>query len=76
MKNSFVLASFYFTLPGLHAQQYLPVDTKSSVKFEIKNFGLNVNGSFKGLQGKIFFNPGNLPSSEFNVYRCSNSKYG
>ena len=67
MKNSFVLASFYFTLPGLHAQQYLPVDTKSSVKFEIKNFGLNVNGSFKGLQGKIFFNPGNLPSSEFNV---------
>ena len=49
------------------AQQYTPVDAESSVKFLIKNFGLNVDGSFKGLRGKMIFNPANSGESGFNV---------
>lgn len=67
MKNIVVLISFFFAGAGLHAQQYIPVDAGSSVKFVIKNFGLNVDGSFKGLQGKITFNPENLTAAVFNV---------
>ena len=58
---------FLFTGGALFAQQYSPVDAASSVKFVIKNFGLNVDGSFKGLNGKIIFNPENIGGSSFNV---------
>ena len=67
MKNIFVLVFFFLATAGLHAQQYAPADAGSSVKFVIKNFGLNVDGSFKGLQGKITFNRENLAASVFNV---------
>ena len=67
MKNIFVLVLFFFAAAGLHAQQYTPADAGSSVKFVIKNFGLNVDGSFMGLQGKITFNRDNLAASVFNV---------
>ena len=49
------------------AQGYVPVDNGSDIAFSIKNFGLNVNGSFKGLKGKISFNPANLSASVFLV---------
>jgi polyisoprenoid-binding protein YceI len=67
MKNIFLLILFVFSGAGLLAQQYAPVDAGSSVKFVIRNFGLNVDGSFKGLQGKIIFNPGDPASSGFAV---------
>jgi len=67
IKNIFALVLFLFSVTGLPAQQYVPVDAGSSVKFVIKNFGLNVDGSFKGLQGKITFNTENLTTSGFNV---------
>jgi|SRR5215217_7758943 len=35
--------------------QYKPIDTGSSVQFKIKNFGIDVGGSFTGLQGIINF---------------------
>ena len=35
------------------AQSYQPLDAKSSVKFTIKNFGVNTGGTFKGVQGAI-----------------------
>jgi len=35
------------------AAQVHPVEDKSTVKFEIKNFGVNTGGDFKGLQGTI-----------------------
>jgi polyisoprenoid-binding protein YceI len=44
-----------------------PVEDQSKVKFSIKNFGLNVNGSFNGLQGSIVFDPSNLSSSQMDV---------
>lgn len=49
------------------AQHLVPKDEGSEVKFSIKNFGLNVTGSFKGLKGIIVFDPANLPAAVFNV---------
>lgn len=48
-------------------QKLIPSDNGSSVKFRIKNFGFNVTGSFKGLQGSIRFDPNDLASSQFDV---------
>lgn len=39
----------------------------SSVTFKIKNAGIGVDGSFKGFQGTVKFNPDDLSSSKFNV---------
>ena len=49
------------------AQNYTPKDAGSSVAFAIKNFGLTVNGTFRGLQGNVLFNPNNVTASVFNV---------
>lgn len=48
-------------------QHLVPKDEGSEVKFAIKNFGLNVTGSFKGLKGTIIFDPANLATAAFNV---------
>ena len=48
-------------------QHFTPVDEGSEIGFKIRNFGVNVNGSFKGLQGKIIFFPDSLGASHFNV---------
>lgn len=52
---------------GLTAQTLTPDDAGSTVKFTIKNFGLNVGGTLKGLKGKITFLPTNLPASTFAI---------
>ncbi len=49
------------------AQDLLPTDVGSNVQFTIKNFGFNTNGHFKGLKGKIFFNPDFPASATFSV---------
>lgn len=51
----------------LNAQEYVPADNGSTVKFRIKNFGLAVTGTFTGLEGGIVFNAANLASSSFTV---------
>lgn len=51
----------------LVAQNYTPTDIGSEVAFSIKNFGVGVDGSFKGLKGKISFNPANLPATSLSV---------
>jgi polyisoprenoid-binding protein YceI len=67
-KNIFLTtAILFFLLDALPAQQYKPVDAGSSVKFLIKNFGLNVDGSFRGLDGSIVFNPDKLETAVFKV---------
>ena len=47
--------------------QYKPVDKESSVQFTIKNFGINVGGSFSGLQGEINFDNHDLSKATINV---------
>ncbi len=49
------------------AQKYTPLDAESNVSFVIRNFGLKVEGNFKGLKGTILFDPANIPNSTFNV---------
>jgi polyisoprenoid-binding protein YceI len=56
------LLGFVFPL-----QQLSPVDNESQVKFVIKNFGLTVNGSFRGLEGVVIFDPADLRHSNFAV---------
>jgi polyisoprenoid-binding protein YceI len=49
------------------SQVYSPVDAESNVSFVIKNFGIKVDGIFKGIKGKIQLDPASLPSSSFSV---------
>ena len=52
---------------SVNAQQYKPVDSKSEVKFTIKNFGVNTSGTLSGLTGTIQFDSTKFSSSSFNV---------
>ncbi len=55
-------------LPALFAiAQYKAVEGKSSVKFTIKNFGINVGGTFGGLEGDISFDPKRPADASFRV---------
>lgn len=67
MKKLFFSLVCTLFLSAIFAQNYIPTDNGSDVKFSIKNFGLNVNGSFKGLKGKVTFNPANLPASSISA---------
>jgi len=44
-----------------------PVDADDAVTFNIKNFGINTKGSFKGLKGTIKWDAANPSNSLFNV---------
>lgn len=49
------------------SQTYIPVDSLSSVKFVIKNTGMNTTGKFSGLLGSIHFNPSDLKNARFSA---------
>lgn len=66
-KKAFGLLFVLFAYLGLSAQTLQPSDAESKVAFVIKNMGINVDGSLKGLKGKIIFNPKNLKASLFDV---------
>jgi len=64
----FLCCCLFFVCPSLLvAQSYIPYDKGSSVTFVIRNFGFNVSGSFKNLQGTIKFDPNNPEASVFSV---------
>jgi len=55
-------------LPSLlGVAQYKVVDSKSSVKFNIRNFGIGISGAFTGLEGDISFDPKNPANATFRV---------
>ena len=56
--------SLYAQSPG---HSFLPVDEGSTISFKIKNFGINSEGSFKGLHGTIVFDPANVAADSFDV---------
>lgn len=58
---------FFSFVNDLIAQKYTPIDADSKVSFLIKNFGLKVDGHFKGIKGSISFNPSALNNSAFNI---------
>ena len=47
--------------------QYKPVEQGSTMKFTIKNLGIEVNGAFSGFEGTINFDPQNPATSNFDV---------
>jgi polyisoprenoid-binding protein YceI len=66
MKKSIVLIITALLWDGAIAQ-YKPSDPGSSVNFTIKNFGINVNGQFTGLQGDIKFDPTAPAAAGFDI---------
>lgn len=62
-----MLAAGLFCSLVLSAQEYKPLDDSSSIGFGIKNFGVTVSGTFKGLKGAIHFEPGNLATASIAV---------
>ena len=62
-----ILLSFAITILSacLFAQNFALNDKDSEIGFLIKNFGIEVSGSFKGLKGKVTFNPTNF--SAFSI---------
>jgi len=50
---------------GAEAQNLIPADIGSSVKFAIKNLGITVNGSFKGIKGEIQFEESQPDNASF-----------
>ncbi|MDN5217329.1 YceI family protein [Fulvivirgaceae bacterium BMA12] len=59
---------------GVQAQEKLSVIKEmTEISFDIKNFGLKVNGSFSGLEGEIIFDEALPASSSFNVKLPANS---
>lgn len=66
MKHIFLLLIITTTWKAGFAQ-YKPAGQGSSVQFVIENFGFDVNGSFKGINGTINFDPQNLSNAHFDV---------
>jgi polyisoprenoid-binding protein YceI len=67
-----VIMTFLLLLPvvsGFRVEEkpMKPIDYGSKVKFTIKNFGIIVGGSFKGLEGTVLFDPENLNQSQIDV---------
>jgi len=48
-------------------QTSIPVDEGSSIVFQIRNFGLLVEGTFTGIRGNIIFDPANVDKCAFDV---------
>jgi polyisoprenoid-binding protein YceI len=67
MKFLFSLLMTQLWVSVVFSQEYKPVDEGSVVAFEIKNLGFNTKGSFKGLDGRIVFDPNDLTKASFDV---------
>jgi polyisoprenoid-binding protein YceI len=66
LKGIFTIVAISSTLL-LSSQTYTALDEGSKVKFVIKNFGINVGGTFAGLTGTITFDPASLATANFTV---------
>ena len=60
----FGLSLLWISVP---AQTYVFNDAQSSVKFEIRNFGVAVRGELHGLQGLLVLDETNTPVSHFHA---------
>jgi polyisoprenoid-binding protein YceI len=66
MKKTFLFCAGLL-MAAVAPAQYKVMDEGSKVKFTIDNFGFGVDGSFKGLQGSIDFDPQNPGEAHFDV---------
>jgi polyisoprenoid-binding protein YceI len=67
MKVSMIATLVLAMAMNAAAQSYHPADAKSTVKFTIKNFGINTSGNFKGLQGSIAWDAAAPDKSMFDI---------
>ncbi|MBC7849426.1 MAG: YceI family protein [Chitinophagaceae bacterium] len=65
MLRLFLILPFLFSF--ITAQVWKLSDTDSTVKFKIKNLGVQVTGSFTGLTGKVNFDSTNPGASHFEA---------
>lgn len=74
MKNILVLSTVLLTAVAFrNSAAYLPTDEGSEIKFKIKNLGITVDGTLKGLNGLIEFDPANPTQARFDVAADANS---
>lgn len=66
MRNILLLLTVLLA-PAIVFAQYKPVEQGSTLTFAIKNLGVNVNGSFTGVDGTINFDLQNIGTSNFDV---------
>lgn len=67
LKRAFIIITIVALYFSVTAQNLTPSDNDSKIAFTIKNMGMNVDGTLKGLKGKMSFNPQNLAASIFDV---------
>jgi len=67
MKKFFYTAILFIFLCAFSFTHLTPVDTKDSVTFVIKNFGIATKGEFTGLKGTIDWDAANPAASSFNI---------
>ena len=67
MRTFFALIAIAITSMAFVSSELKPVDSKESVTFTIKNFGINTSGEIKGLKGTIKWDASNPSASVFNV---------
>lgn len=65
--KSLMILLFGLAAANTASAQLRAVDQGSEIKFTIDNFGFGVDGSFKGLQGSIDFDPRNAGAGHFDV---------
>jgi polyisoprenoid-binding protein YceI len=67
LKKMLALLLVSFLYLGSFAQTLTPSDADSKISFVIKNMGIGVDGTLKGLKGKMVFNPKKPKASLFDV---------
>jgi polyisoprenoid-binding protein YceI len=67
MNRAAFIVLFTFISALAMAQSFMPIDEGSKVKFVIKNFGINTEGTLQGLSGTVNFDPEKLERSFFDV---------
>ena len=65
--KKFLLLLIGVTTTVLTMAQYKIVDSKSSINFKVKNLGINVSGTFGGMEGTISFDPKHPEEAIFRV---------
>ncbi|MDO6437948.1 YceI family protein [Cyclobacterium sp. 1_MG-2023] len=76
MKSSiFILLFYWFLAPNVNAPETESVNSleESYIKFNIRNLGLNVEGTFKSFKTKVQYNESQPGKSSFSAEIQSNS---
>lgn len=66
-KAIFLVVVLFLAKFSAPAQALIPSDAESKISFVIKNMGMNVEGTLKGLKGNMTFDPKNLGGSSFDI---------